>query len=264
MKTLSSAIYRGLVIHERIRPKRHKLRYKVFSMLLNIDELSDLDTQLPLFSYNRWGLFSFYDKDHGTTKGTPLRPWVEGHLDQAGIETSNIDIRLLCYPRILGYVFNPLSVYFCSQADGRLIAILYEVCNTYNERHTYVLPVDDVSPLVVKQSCPKALYVSPFMGMETIYEFQLSPPKKSISLIIRQKDQDGLLLSASFIGEHYPLSRYALLRCLFRYPLMTVKIIGGIHWEALRLWLKGLPVISHKPAVSPIGSSTLPTTSKEN
>jgi hypothetical protein len=247
--TLASAIYEGDVVHQRKRPKPHRLRYSVFSMLLDLDELPALTKVSRLFGYNRFAPLAFHDRDHGPADGTALRPWAEQHLRSAGIDPDGGPIRLLCYPRIFGYAFNPLSVFFCYRKSGALTAILYEVCNTFKERHTYVIPVADQSRPVIKQSCAKALYVSPFIGMDTSYQFRIVPPGENIRVIIRQEDSEGLLLAASFAGDRRPFSSRSLIQALIRFPLLTLKVMAGIHWEALKLWLKGLPVFKHSPAV---------------
>ena len=253
--TLNSAIYEGSVVHERLRPKRHRLRYAVFSFLVDLDELPDLDRRSRLFGYNRVAPLAFYDRDHGPASGEALRPWVEDHLRAADLTVDGGPIRLLCYPRIFGYVFNPLSVYFCYLRDGCLTAILYEVCNTFKERHTYVIPVDDVSRPVIRQSCDKQLYVSPFIGMDCDYHFRIVPPDENINIVIRQEDSDGLLLAASFQGKRAEVTERSLARLLIQFPLLTVKIVAGIHWEAIRLWLKGLQVFPHSPTSGPVQSS---------
>ncbi len=253
--TLRSAIYTGTVGHERVRPKRHRLRYGVFALLVDLDELPELDRRFRLFSYNRRAPLSFHDRDHGPTTGEPLRPWVEDRMRCAGLAPDGGPIRLLCYPRIFGYVFNPLSVYFCYRHDGGLAAILYEVCNTYSERHTYVIPVHDDGRSVIRQSCEKQLYVSPFIGMDVDYHFRILPPGEAVNIVIRQEDADGLLLAAYFKGERAPLTAGGLMRCLARFPLMTLKIIAAIHGEALLMWLKGFRVFAHSPAAAPVQSS---------
>lgn len=253
--TWLSAIYRGAVVHQRTRPKRHRLRYQVFSLLLDLDELAALDAGLRLFAYNRKGLVSFYDTDHGPATGLPLRPWVEERMREAGVEPDGGPIRLLCYPRILGYVFNPLSAYFCYRRNGGLAAILYEVCNTFRERHTYVFAIGDDTAAVLQHQCAKSLYVSPFIGMDAEYQFSTVPPGDNVNLVIRQEDADGLLLAASFHGKRQPLTGAALARVLAEFPFLTLKIICGIHWEALRMWVKGFPVFAHAPAAAPIQSS---------
>ena len=256
--TVASAIYRGAVVHDRRRPKRHRLRYRVFSLLLDLDELPALDRRSRLFAYNRWAPLAFYDADHGSTTGAPLRPWVEARLTEAGLAPDGGPIRLLCYPRVFGYVFNPLSVYFCYRRDGALAAILYEVCNTFRERHTYVIPVAASDRAVIRQRCAKALYVSPFIGMEAQYKFRIIPPADGVNVVIRQEDAEGLLLAASFHGTRMPMTDRSLLRCLAAFPLLTLKIIAAIHWEALRLWLKGFRVFPHKSAAMPVQSSVAP------
>lgn len=253
--TVGSAIFRGPVTHERLRPKRHRLRYNVFTLLIDLDELSDLDRHGLLFGYNRSALLSFFDRDHGPTTGESLRPWVEDRLREAGLEPDGGAIRLLCYPRIFGYVFNPLSVYFCYRSNGQLNAILYEVCNTYDERHVYVIPAPENNNRVVRQSCDKKLYVSPFMSMETTYHFRIVPPTDGINIAIRQEDADGLLFAAAFRGEKSPMNRRSLIGCLVAFPLLTMKVITAIHWEAFLLWAKGLKVFRHTPAHRPVDSS---------
>ena len=253
--TGGSAIFAGPVIHERVRPKPHRLRYRVFSLLLDLDELPDLDSELRLFAHNRRGLFAFHDRDHGPATGAPLRPWVEDRLREAGLAPDGGPIRLLCYPRLFGYVFNPLSVFFCYDRNETLTAILYEVCNTYKERHTYVLPVDDPVRPVIRQACEKRLYVSPFIGMEATYHFRIVPPGAGVGIVIRQEDSEGLLLTAAFRGRRRALDDRGLLAAALRFPLLTFKIIAAIHWEALRLWLKGVPVFPHRPADEAVQSS---------
>ncbi|HEV7344657.1 MAG TPA: DUF1365 domain-containing protein [Devosia sp.] len=233
----ASAIFRGVVAHKRLRPKRHKLRYRVFSLLLDLDELPDLS--LRLLKVNRPGLMSFREADHGD--GGPLRPWVAARLAEAGIAADG-PIRILCYPRMLGYVFNPLTVFFCHGADGTLVGMIYEVHNTHGERHSYVLPGGEG---VVRHSCDKAFFVSPFMPMQLTYHFTISPPGEAVSVGIVEGDGEGTMLTASFAGTRMPLTDAALARELFAHPLMTLKVTAAIHWEAVKLLLKGLRVYRH-------------------
>lgn len=252
---LDSAIYEGDVVHQRLRPKRHRLSYKLFSVLFDLDELPDLDKKFRLFGYNRRSCFSFYDKDHGETNGDALRPWAEERMREASIIPDGGAIRVLCTPRIFGYTFNPISTYFCYRKDGTLAAILYEVCNTFKERHTYVIPVSKSNKTVIRQNCLKAHYVSPFIAMDATYQFRIVAPDETVRIVIREEDVDGLLLAASMVGRRKPLTDAALAVCLIRYPLLSLKIIAGIHWEALKLWLKGFPVFAHVPAVDAVKSS---------
>ncbi|HYN39789.1 MAG TPA: DUF1365 domain-containing protein [Rhodospirillales bacterium] len=249
MSGLRSCLYAGTVVHQRMRPKKHRLRYRVFSALLDLDELPVIDRQLQLFGHNRRAIYSFHDRDHGPGADRPLRSWVEGELAKAGIDLAGGAIRLLCYPRIAGYVFNPLSVYFCHEPGGGLRALLYEVNNTFGERHTYLIPVDaDEDDAVVRQECDKAFYVSPFLAVAGRYRFRVTPPGELLSVGILQTAEDGApLLHAQFDAARMPLDDRTLRQCFLRYPLLTLKVIGGIHIEALRLWWKGVPLIRRPP-----------------
>ena len=255
--SFKSALYIGPVVHERIRPKFHRLRYSVFSLLLDLNELEKLDASFTLFGYNRKSALAFFDQDHGPASGEPLRPWVEHQLSKASIKIDGGPIRLLCYPRIFGYVFNPLSVYFVYRKTGELSAILYEVCNTFKERHTYIIPVMNPSSPVIKQQCAKKLYVSPFIDMDAQYDFRILPPGKTLSVTIQQADKDGPLLTATFKGTRKAMTQATLCRALFAIPLMTIKIFVGIHWEAVWLYLKGVPVFPHNPAPHAVDTSVV-------
>jgi DUF1365 family protein len=237
-------------MHRRTRPRRHKLAYEVFSFFLDLDELTTLDREVMGFGYNRFNLFSFHDRDYGPGTGAPLRAWIEGHVKDAGIALNGGPIRLLCYPRVCGYVFNPLTVYYCyrREVDGQetLAAICYEVSNTFKQRHTYVIPVTITEAGIIRQSCPKELYVSPFVDMDMTYHFRVRPPGEELGIAIQEDDSVGALLFASFHGRRRALASLPVLRAFLSFPLLTLKVIGGIHWEALKLWAKGVPVV-HRP-----------------
>lgn len=251
---MESCLYTGTVVHVRLRPKRHRLRYGVFNLLLDLDELTALDRRLKLFAYNRRGAVSFRDSDHGPADGSPLRPWVEARMREIGVDPDGGRIRLLCYPRILGYVFNPISVFYCYRRDDTLAATLYEVCNTFRERFTYAIPAETGDRPVIRQTCSKQMFVSPFIGMEAEYHFRVTAPSDRLSLVIRLVDSEGLLLAAAFAGTRDPLNDRALAGVLARFPFLTLKVIAGIHWEALRMWLKGFPVFRHSPAAALVRS----------
>ncbi len=239
MSAPDGSLYFGLVTHRRSRPREHKLAYRVYSFLIDLDALPALDRRLKLFSHNRWNLFSFYDRDHGDHSGRPLRQWVDDQLRRAGLDLSGGSVKVLCFPRVLGYAFNPISVYFCYRADGELAAVLYEVHNTFGESHSYLIPVDRPADKVIRQSCDKGFYVSPFIDMEARYDFKLVPPGNRLALVIDQADNAGPLLTASIVGRRATLTDRALAAAFFRIPLVTLKVIAGIHWEALALWRKG-------------------------
>jgi DUF1365 family protein len=237
----ASRLYVGDVFHRRLRPRAHAFSYRVFYMLLDLDEVPALARHSRLFAYNRFGLFSFHDRDHGPGEGAPLRPWVDRTLADAGVAPAG-RIMVFCLPRVLGYVFNPLTLYFCHDAEGGLAAMIYEVTNTFAERHCYVVRVANSAAPVVSHVCDKAFYVSPFMEVAGSYHFRLLRPAGRFSLAIRESDADGTLFTASFVGENRNFTEGALLRAFLRFPLLTLKIVAGIHWEALKLWWKGVPL----------------------
>lgn len=234
--SLNSAIYVGQVVHQRHRPKKHHLRYRVFSLLLDLDELPRLD-RLRWFGHNRKALFSFRDDDHGD--GMPLRQWVTQKLADHGVPAPG-RLRLLCYPRILGYVFNPLTVWFCDDAAGEPLATIYEVHNTFGERHSYVLPA--AAP---EQAADKAFHVSPFIDMDCHYAFHLTQPGDRVKIAINETQDGQPLLYAAFTGKRRDLTDGTLIRLVATHPLMTLKVTGAIHWEALKLWLKGVRYVPH-------------------
>jgi len=237
------AIYEGWVMHRRLRPKHHRFKYRVFAMLLELDELAALDRKLTLFKYNRWGLFSFQDRDHGD--GRSLTLWLDELLAQHGISAKGAR-RVLCYPRILGFVFNPISVWFCDDEQGRLKAMVYEVHNTYEERHAYVLPVGTDTDLV-RHGCAKDFYVSPFLSRDCRYHFRIRPPGRGVAVAIQEEEAGTPVLNASFAGTRRVLSDGMLAKMLLRYPLMTLKVVVAIHFEAVRLMLKGVRRHPHRP-----------------
>ena len=232
-----SGLYSGVTSHTRFRPRGHRLRYRIFMLLLDLDELTALDGRLRLFGQDRLRLTSFSQRDHLDGSATPLKAQVEAHLAAAGIAHGG-PVRLLCMPRILGGVFNPLSVYFCHRPDGALSAILYEVSNTFGERHSYLIPARSGQG-VLEQGAPKGFYVSPFMDMDLTYAFRIAPPGDSVSVTVDVHDAQGRLLAANFAGTRSELTDAAIWRAWLSHPLMTLGVMAAIHWEALKIWRKG-------------------------
>ena len=243
--TKNSFIYTGTVIHKRFKPKIHSFNYKVFSLLIDLSELDLLDKNLKLFSYNKFNIISFYNKDHGPRDGSSLKNWVIDNLEKNHIKTNGIQIKLLCYPRIFGYVFNPLSVFYVYDKNKDLISILYEVKNTFGEQHTYVFKSKKDQNLI-RHVCKKKFHVSPFIEMNCVYFFRLLKPGNKISVIIDQNDKEGKILYASQDGVKSELNNNTLIKTYLKHPLMTFKIILAIHFEAFKLWTKGIKYIRKK------------------
>jgi len=242
---INSCIYSGSVIHKRFKPKEHFFKYKVFSLFLDLSELNELDDKLNFFSLNKFNLISFHEVDHGNRDGSSLFDWVKNNLSNNNVSTVNIRVKLLCYPRILGYVFNPLSVFFVYDQNENLISILYEVKNTFGEQHTYFFKVENQNKLI-QNNCSKKFHVSPFIEMNCNYFFKILNPAQKLSVIIDQYDQKGKILFASQDGERSDLTSKNLMKSYLKHPLMTFKIISAIHFEAFKLWMKGIKFIKRK------------------
>ncbi len=278
-------------MHRRLAPRHHRFTYRVFAMLLDLDELAGLDKSLRFFKWNRFGIFSFHDRDHGPLdrlgpqeESRPLKAWLDGLLAASGITASG-PRRVLCYPRIFGYVFNPLSVWFCHDGDGALKAVVYEVHNTYDERHAYVLPVaESTVPVsnvpehrpggarpqdsgetvngprntgrprdqIIRHGCAKDFYVSPFLSADCRYHFRVRPPDEKILIAIHEEEAGRPILNASFAGARRALGDASLFAMLLSYPLMTLKVVVAIHYEAVRLMLKGVRRHPHSPKSLPV------------
>lgn len=247
--TGGSAIYSGVVSHRRLKPRVHALRYRVFMLLLDLDELPALFGRLRLLREGAFGLMSFRSADHGDQSGGDLRAYVRSRLIAAGVAADG-PIRLLCMPRILGYGFNPISLYFCHDAEGGLAAILYEVRNTFGQRHSYLIATPEGGEAPVRQTAPKRFHVSPFMDMDMIYDFTVRPPGELAGVAIDVRNAEGLVLSAAFHGRRTGLSDAGLLRAWLCHPLLTLKVMAGIHWEAAKLFLKGVGLRPEPPAPS--------------
>tara|TARA_Y100000992_G_C21260419_1_gene490980 strand:+ start:515 stop:1282 length:768 start_codon:yes stop_codon:yes gene_type:complete len=240
----NSKIYTGKVIHKRFKPKEHYFKYNVFSLLIDLNELEEINKYIKFFSYNKFNIISFYDKDHGDRDGSSIKLWVKKNLRNIGIITEDISIKLLCYPRIFGYVFNPLSTYFIYNKHSELISIFYEVKNTFGEQHTYIFKAHDEK--TVQNKCKKKFYVSPFIEMDCEYHFKTLNPREQLSVVINQNDKDGKLLFASQDGISKDFNNKNLILSYLTHPLMTFKIIGAIHYEAFKLWAKRIKLIAKK------------------
>lgn len=257
---MKSAFYFGTVAHRRLRPRRHHLHYRLFWLLVDLDELAALDAQVMGFSHNRFNLLSLHDRDHGDGSTAPLRDQIARRLAAAGIDLGGGAVRLLAMPRVLGYGFNPLSIYFCHFRDGAPAAILYEVHNTFGERHTYLVRQGPAQ--AGAHSATKCFHVSPFLAMGLRYDFRTSLPGERLSVAIVGSDSEGRIIVAAMQGRRRPFDSRQVAGALIQFPFMTLKVIWAIHWNALLLWLKRVPFRRKPPppsrAVTVIGSETQP------
>jgi uncharacterized protein len=233
MNHVQSGIYFGRVTHKRLRPVQHELNYDVASLLVDVDELAT--GHMPtLLSHNRFNLFSIHDRDHGDLgAGLSISAFAWGKVAQAGLGGVVAQIFMLCYPRILGYAFNPLTTYYALDSEGEIRLMIYEVHNTFGGRHVYTSePM--VAGATAFHTTEKVFRVSPFNGVEGRYALRASRLGDNIST------DDGPLLKAYFHGRRSSLTAAGLVGVFVRLPFQSLKVIGGIHWEALKLWLKGL------------------------
>lgn len=245
--TLNSSIYTGWVMHSRRRPRTHTFRYRVWWMLVDLDELSKADSSLILFSHNRFNLFSLHDRDYGHGQGT-LRAYVEERLRDARLAHAAAHIELLTMPRFCGYAFNPLSIYFCHDGTGRVAAVIYEVHNTFGERHSYVIEATGSRSGTLSQSIKKAFYVSPFLDMDLSYRFRVRPPSDDVAVRIAGLEATNApIIRTALYGKRMRLTSASLLRRCISHPLLALKVIGAIHWEALKMFRKGMRIRTRCP-----------------
>jgi len=246
----AASLYVGDVMHARLKPFVHRFNYRVMSLLIDLDRLADADRQSMLFGVNRHALYAFHERDHGRRNGASLRAYAADCARARGIDLAGGKVLLLCYPRLLGYAFNPLSVYFCFDAAGDLVLMIYEVRNTLRQMHHYVLPVAPAERRadLIRQQQDKTFYVSPFIAADMCYHFRISPPADTVKIRILETDANGPLLAATFSGRRRLLTSVSLTKAFLALPFVTIKIIAAIHWQALRLWLKGAKLVPGAPA----------------
>jgi len=236
----TACVYSAAVMHERFTTAQYRFRYRIFSVLLDIDGLEQSVASTRLFSLNRFNLLSFHAADHLPPGETNLRSWAERVLAKGGVDGSRLNIRLLCFPRLLGWVFNPLSLWYCETPEGRPAAVIAEVRNTFGERHCYLLkPQAGEKDWPLRQRHAKEFHVSPFIDMQAEYAFRLSRPDERLGVLIREYEGDRLMLVASQTGSRRPFTDRQLFLQVLRVPLQTLKVLAAIHWQALKIWAQG-------------------------
>ncbi len=249
---MTAGLYVGETVHQRLSPRPHRFRYRLFQLLLDIDRIDADLGGLAMIRQGRVGLFSFDGRDHGWRDGRSLRDWVKTRLAEAGVPATAHRIRLLTFPRVLGFVFNPISVFYVEDAGGGLEAIVYEVNSTFSQTHAYVAPAAGRG--WQRQTAEKRLYVSPFYAVEGAYRFDASPPGRRLNLSIVKSADGKADFSATLALKRQRLTDARLLGLFVSMPLITLKVVAAIHWEALRLFLKGIPLVA-RPSSPDVGAS---------
>ncbi len=251
-------LYAGRVAHVRHTPFRHRFDYRVWMMAVDLDRVDEVARGSWLFSHNRAGLIGLADRDHGARDGTALRPYVETALARAGLGLA-AKIVFVFMPRLLGYAFNPIGLYFCYDTDGRLFAVLHQVKNTFGGQIGYIMPVIGAGP--IRQTAPKRMHVSPFFDCQGGYQFALTPPGETLTVAIDYGTAEQRRLTATLTLRARPFSARSLLRLLIEMPFTPMKVMTAIHWQALKLYLRGAvfhptPAAGHDSVIIGDGAQT--------
>lgn len=237
---ITNALLIANVMHARQRPRKHMFNYTVYYLCFMLSDMRAIANKI--LSINRFNLFSFQEKDHGVRDGSSNEAWIRAVLAEWKVPEADGEITVVTLPRIFGHVFNPVSFWYCMDKEGRLRAVLSEVTNTFGDHHNYISFHDDRRPIGSDDwlTAQKVFHVSPFMDITGHYQFRFICNDRKIGAWVNHYDDEGLMLATSVTGKRVPLTTKSLLWCFFRYPMITLKVIGLIHFQALRLWTKGI------------------------
>lgn len=238
---MSSCLYECDILHARFSPKKYKLSQKIFMFYLDLDELEDLGKKFLFFGRNQWKLFNFCDKDHYVGPHPTAKENILAFLSSKGMSPLPQKIKLLTHLRVLGYVFNPVSFYFCFDGQDRPVAVVAEVGNTFGEQKAFYLGKDKWVGDAFKDRQTKYYYISPFVDLDAQLDFHLEVPGETMNIRVDDWKEGQKFFISTMTGNRKPLSDAALLWYALRYPLVTLQVILSIHWHAWRLWLLKVP-----------------------
>lgn len=239
---MKSCLYNCRISHSRKRPKKHSFRYRIFMFMLDLDELGSLPAKFWLMSRNRFNIYTYRDSDHFSQGRSSPRENVEAFLSENGVSEPAGRITLLTHLRTWGHVFNPVSFYFVEDKDGQPLCLVSEVANTFKEQKMYLLERDKLKGDRYIDAQDKHFYISPFSDLDTRLHFNLKTPSEDLSVSINESDDQGVYFFSSLVGQKKALSNLNLLKYTLLFPFITLSIVWGIHWEALKLFLKKIPV----------------------
>lgn len=239
---MNSCLYECSVMHHRLSPKVHHFDHRLFMLYLDLDELEAVTRKVFLFSHGRKNLYSFHDADHEPSGEGSLKKRLVNFLQQQNITFDPAGrIMLLTLPRVAGYIFNPISIYYCFDRAGEPVCAVVEVGNTYREMKLYVLGRDTLKNAAFSKLIPKFFYISPFSSLELKLDFQLRLPQDKLQIRVDEYDGEKNIFASTLTGRCAELTNGNLFWFTLKYPLITLKVIFLIHWHALRLWCKGVP-----------------------
>lgn len=249
----AAKLYTGRVAHIRHTPFRHRFDYRIYMLAIDVDRIGDVAKTSKIFSHNKFNLTSLADKDHGFRDGRSLRAYAEAALASQGMIEYAHKIIFVTMPRLLGYAFNPISFYFCHDAEQNLGAVLHQVKNTFGDQIGYLMPVSASG--IIRQSAPKKMHVSPFFDMNGGYRFALTPPDEKLTVSIQYGAQAQKRMTATMVLQARPFTDASLLKLLAQMPLAPMKVMTAIHWQALKLFLRGakfhnIPAQSHDAVIT--------------
>lgn len=236
---MNSCLYKSEVMHRRTAPKRHSFKYRLFMFYLDLDEIESLDRSYNFIGHNRFAPYEFRDDDHYNPSKTDLKTSIRNYLREQGIEDPVGKIHLLTHLRTWGHLFNPVSFYFVTAQNGSPICSIAEVGNTFNEQKLFI--VKSQTDGRSHTDTIKNFYVSPFSELDTQFHFKIATPREHMRIAISQSKNGETYFNSVLTGGKSPLTGKSLLMSALQFPLLTLKIVGAIHWQALRLYLKGVP-----------------------
>jgi uncharacterized protein len=238
---MNSCLYECVVMHHRLAPKKHRFVYKLFMFYLDLDELEEISRRMMLVSRNRFNIFSFHGSDHIQFGKNSVKENLSEYLTSKGVDPSGMRVFLLTHLRTFGHIFNPVSFYFCFDESGKPVCAVPEVGNTFGEMKAFFIGANEMRQNTFRHEETKYFYVSPFVDLDTRFDFQLRVPDEKLDIRIDDIQNAKKFLLSSLVGNRKELSDRSLIWYSVRFPFITMKVITLIHWQAFLLYLKKLP-----------------------